>query len=272
MTRGLIIPIMEKYENILIENINNLYKLNFTLPIELWQIGNEISVNATKNIEELQKTHKIKFKNVKDYTTDYSHWQGFQIKAFAVKYSEFDEVILCDCDIFFGVNPEIIFEDKKYIETGSFLFKDYLHHYPKNREEINNRIEYIKKIIPIKNKYFPNEWEYVYANNYDMKKHSWYYVESGVVYINKKIHTDVVDTLYDLNYKWEETYKYVYGDKETFWLSFVINNKPFAINPSAGINYNVDNTKVHCRDNVILMHMYNNKYFFSQKGYPKINR
>lgn len=41
MNKGLIIPIMEKYENILIENIHNLYNnLNFTLPIELWQIGN----------------------------------------------------------------------------------------------------------------------------------------------------------------------------------------------------------------------------------------
>jgi len=272
MNKGLIIPIMEKYEKLLIENIRNLYNnLNFTLPIELWQIGNEISDNATRQINELQLTHNITFKDVKDYTDDYSRWQGYQIKAFIVKYTEFDEIILCDCDVLFGVNPEIIFNDKNYIETQSFLFKDYLRHYPKDLQEINNRISFIKELLPIKNEYFPNEWDYIYTNNYDPKKHSWFYVDSGVVYMNKKIHGDVVNTLYELNYNWEKTYKYVWGDKETFWLSFVKNNKPFYINPVAGFNYMKDSTKINCMgNNNILCHTYNNIYFFSQKGYPKL--
>jgi hypothetical protein len=272
MNKGLIIPIMEKYEKLLIENIRNLYNnLNFTLPIELWQIGNEISDNATRQINELRLTHNITFKDVKDYTDDYSRWQGYQIKAFIVKYTEFDEIILCDCDVLFGINPEIIFNDKNYIETQSFLFKDFLYHYPNNLTEINNRISFIKELLPIKNEYFPNEWDYIYTNNYDPKKHSWFYVESGVVYMNKKIHGDVVNTLYELNYNWEETYKYVWGDKETFWLSFVKNNKPFYINPVAGFNYMKDSTKINCMENNnILCHTYNNIYFFSQKGYPKL--
>jgi alpha-N-acetylglucosamine transferase len=108
-----------------------------TLPIELWQIGNEISDNATRQITELQLTHNITFKNVKDYTDDYSRWQGYQIKAFIVKYTEFDEIILCDCDVLFGINPELLFNDKNYIDTGSFLFKDYLYHYPTDLKEIN---------------------------------------------------------------------------------------------------------------------------------------
>ena len=272
MTKGLIIPIMEKYEDILLENINNLYnKFNFTLPIELWQIGTEISLKATQKIEKLQLTHKIYFKNVKDYTDDYFHWQGYQIKGFIFKHTAFDEIILCDCDVFFGVNPEIIFTDKNYIETGCFFFKDYLHHYPKDEEEIQNRIKFIKKILPQPNIYFPKEWEYIYANNYNPKKHSWFYLESGVVYINKKLHQTVLDTIYDLNDNWKETYKYVLGDKETFWLAFVMHNKPFYINPLAGFNHQIDTTKEKCTSgNYILTHLYNNRYFFSQKGWPKL--
>ena len=272
MKKGLIIPIIEKYENILIENIQNLYNnLNFTLPIELWQIGNEISTQASQKLLQLQLKHNIVFKNVQDFTEESLHWKGYQIKAFVVKHTTFDEVILCDCDVVFGTNPEVIFEDENYIKTGSFFFKDYLYHYPKDNEELTNRINYIKKLIPIKNVFFPSEWDYVYTDNFNRKTHSWFYLESGVVYLNKQKHVDVVNTIYDLNYNWIETYKYVHGDKETFWLSFVMNNKPFYINSIPGFNHPLNDSLINCSNrNVILTHTYNNKYFFSQKGYPRI--
>ena len=148
MKKGLIIPIIEKYENILIENIQNLYNnLNFTLPIELWQIGNEISTQASQKLLQLQLKHNIVFKNVQDFTEESLHWKGYQIKAFVVKHTTFDEVILCDCDVVFGTNPEVIFEDENYIKTGSFFFKDYLYHYPKDNEELTNRINYINSLF-----------------------------------------------------------------------------------------------------------------------------
>jgi hypothetical protein len=272
MSKGLIIPILERYEHILIENLNNLYNnLNFTLPVELWQIGNEISEEATEKIKELQLNHDITFENVQTYTDESSHWKGYQIKAFIVKYTTFDEVILCDCDVLFGVNPEIILHDTKYIETGCFLFKDYPDHYPKNEDEIKNRNQFIQKLIPIQNEFFPKEWDYVYTGKYEPIKHKWYYLESGVVYINKRIHTDVVNTLYELNHNWKETYQYVHGDKETFWLAFVMNKKPFSINKMPGMTCLLNNTKTNCSDNnSVLTHLYNNTYFFSQKGYPEL--
>ena len=269
--KGLIIPIMEKYEGVLIENIENLYNhLHFSLPIELWQIGNEIREQATQKIQQLQLKHPIYFKNVQDYTQEDAHWKGYQIKAFVLKHTQLDEIILCDCDIVFGINPEIIFNDPHYIETGSFFFKDYLYHYPKDKTEVNNRIQFIQKLIPIQNAVFPTEWDYIYTRSYNPKKHSWFYLESGVVFINKQLHNEVVDTLYELNDDWKETYKYVHGDKETFWLSFVIHNKPFYINPVAGFNYLLDIARPHCSNKErILMHVYNTQYFFSQKGYPQ---
>ena len=48
-----------------------------------------------------------------------------------------------------------------------------------------------------------------------------------VVYINKARHKDVVETIFELNSNWQETYNYIYGDKETFWLAFVMHNIEF---------------------------------------------
>ena len=268
----MIIAVIEKYEKILIENLNDLFeKHNFKLPIELWQIGNEISEDATLKIQKMQSKHDIRFKNVEDYSDNPRHWKGYQIKGFIFKHTDFDEVILSDCDTVFHVNPEIIFDDTMYIATGSFLFKDYLYHYPSSLEEIKNRIRFIKKLIPTPNQYFPREWEYIHSGMYDHTKHSWYYQESSVVYINKKIHADVVDTVYKLNEDWKENYKYVLGDKEMVWLAFVMHNKPFYMNPTAGYNHAVDTTKANC-NTFTLAHIYKGAFFFTQKGYPLVKQ
>jgi len=270
--RGMVIPVIEKYEGILIQNLKNmLTELNFKLPIELWQVGSEISEDATRKIQEMQLKYDIRFKNVEDYTNNPLHWKGYQIKAFIIKHTEFDEVILCDCDTMFVINPEIIFDDTMYISTGNFLFKDYLYHYPNSYTEIEDRIKFIRKLLPVPNAYFPIEWAYIYSGPYDHTKHSWYYQESSVLYINKGLHSDVVDTIYKLNDDWKETYKYILGDKETFWLAFVMHKKPFYMNPSPGYNHEVDLTKVNCNPNFVLTHKYKDMLCFSQKGYPVLN-
>ena len=74
MNRGMIIPIMEKYEKLLINNIGNMYdKYKFTLPIELWQIGKEVSDEAMDQLEKMKikYNNRIIFKNVQDYTDEY---------------------------------------------------------------------------------------------------------------------------------------------------------------------------------------------------------
>ncbi len=55
MTRGIVIPILARYENILVHNLHNLFnRLDCDLPIELWQIGHEISIKASNVIMELR--------------------------------------------------------------------------------------------------------------------------------------------------------------------------------------------------------------------------
>jgi hypothetical protein len=122
--------------------------------------------------------------------------------------------------------------------------------------------------LPYKSPLFPTEWDYIYDLTYNPNLHSWYYQESGVVYMNRKKHINTIDTIYELNNVYKQTYKYIYGDKETFWLSCIIKNKPFYMNTSPGVNVIVDTNQPYCRDNCVLMHLYDNSPFFSQKGYP----
>mgnify|MGYP003331861431 CR=1 FL=1 len=62
-----------------------------------------------------------------------------------LKNTKFEEVILCDCDSLFLTNPEVIFDDKHYIETGTYFFKDYLLHIPKDAQEERNRMKEVKE-------------------------------------------------------------------------------------------------------------------------------
>ena len=270
--RGLIIPILERYENVFLESLNILYdSLNFTLPIELWQIGDEISVVAKQRLQQLQKNHCIQFKNVKDYTNEFSLWQGYQIKAFIMKYTSFDEVILADCDIYFYENPEIIFYDKDYKETGTYFFQDYAAHTPNNFSHLYRTNKFVRNMMPYRKQFFPDEWDFVYSNFFNSSVHMWFYMESGVVFMNRKRHLDVIDTIYNINYNWKFTYKYLFGDKETFWLAFVIKNKPFTMNRFPADNYIIDSSKpTASKKNYSLGHLYEGFLFFSQKAFIKL--
>jgi hypothetical protein len=207
-----------------------------------------------------------------DYTDDPAHWKGWQIKAFILKHTEFSDVILSDCDSVFLQNPETVFNDPHYISTGSYFFKDWLTHNPVNREiEIPARKAFIRSLMPIRNQYFPQEWNYVYGLPETIQS-MWYYQEAGVVYLNKVMHPDIVETIYELNENHAETYKYVYGDKETFWLAFCMNNKPFYMNPICAENYVADTRLPYIYNDSgtpnAFGHFYSGQIFFSQKGYP----
>ena len=168
-------------------------------------------------------------------------------------------------DITFFKNPELIFEDNNYIRTGTYFFKDLekwtfnnLTNVNKNKFNslnfFNQRKNFIKKLLPNKKDKFPKEWNYIYEVNIPTVPVKEALQESGVVFINKNIHNESLNHIFKLNDNHEETYKYVWGDKETFWLGCVMANKDYHFNHSSGI---IHNNK--------LSHFYNNELFWIQK-------
>ena len=194
------------------------------------------------------------------------------MKAFALRHSDFDEVVICDCDILFGINPEIIFNDENYIKTGTYFFRDYEYGYPTSDQDIKSRSQFIQKLIPDKSQYFPTEWGFIYDGNYNHSRDRWDYMEAGVVYINKARHKDIIETIFELNSNWQETYNYIYGDKETFWLAFVMHNVEFYMNPRAGHNYSISTNMVKCQAERVSLHIFTIIYSFSQKGFPVLSQ
>lgn len=263
-TRGIIIPCPTKYELICLNSVKMLRTfLNCQLPIEIWEIGDEVSPNVR---EQFRAINHCTFQNVNNYCdSNPGHWQGFQVKAFALYHTKFDEVILCDADVTFSKNPEIIYDDENYIRTGAYFFKDLerwtfhdLRHNTNDKfcsiEFYNTRKRFIQSMIPKKTALFPEEWAYLYDDKLPTEPVKEALQESGVVYIDKKRHENSIIHIYMLNYQHNETYKYIWGDKETFWIACVIANTPFHFNAESGVMYNGR-----------LTHFYKNEQFWRQK-------
>ena len=122
MTNGIIVAVPQKYEKIFYNNVCILRgQFGCHLPIEIWEIGKEISDTMR---QQINKFENIYFKNVEDYCDNPEHWRGFQIKVFMLKHNNFEHVILMDADLTFYMNPEIIWENKHYLKTGTYFFKD----------------------------------------------------------------------------------------------------------------------------------------------------
>ena len=263
MTRGIIIAVPEKYQQICFNNILNMrLKMGITLPIEIWQIGSEISPNY---LESFKKLKDVVIKNVNDYSDKPAHWKGFQVKAFILYHTEFTEPILCDADIIFHQDPNIIYNDANYIETGTYFFRDidfwkFDNLQPSANkfnsiEFFNSRKQFIRRLIPQKTDLFPVEWGYLYDIAPPTTPVNEAYMESGCVYINKAMHQEVINRIYYLNFNHKHTYQFVWGDKETYWIAFVMNNKKYAINSQYG----------YMNENQKLCQNYNNSLFYIQK-------
>jgi alpha 1,2-mannosyltransferase len=137
--RGITIAVPKKYEETCLINVQKLRALNCLLPIEIWEIGEEISKEIRA---EFKKIENVFFKNVYDFCDNGNHWKGFQVKAFILKFSAFKELILCDADVIIHQNPEILFNDKNYTKTGTYFFKD-LDSWQFSK--LNNKLEQLKQ-------------------------------------------------------------------------------------------------------------------------------
>ena len=260
-SKGIVIACPSKYEMICLNNMKAIRNLDCNIPIEIWEIGNEISLPIKDMMSQINNVY---FRNVTEITKDIDHWKGFQIKAFILYHTKFNEIILCDADMTFYKNPEIIYKDANYIKTGTYFFKDldrwkFSNISIDSKEKFSNlkfykeRQQFVKNLIPIPPDNFPKEWLYLYddkiPNNVKEALQ-----ESGVVYMNRKLHEESIKNIYDLNYDHIETYKYVWGDKETFWLGCLMAKTDIYFNERSGY---ILNNKLH--------HDYNGLIFWKQK-------
>ncbi|MCP4318087.1 MAG: hypothetical protein GY789_19225 [Hyphomicrobiales bacterium] len=264
----ILVAVPQVYEKQCLRNLKRLRKKGCKLKIEIWQLyRDEVSDDYKKRF---QRIRNIDFQYVEDHEENRRHWQGFQIKAFMMKHTCHEEIIIVDADVYFHRKPDLLFDDEDYKRTGFYFFRDWEHwQFSKftnapgvsrfnDLAYFQNRKQFIRQLMPDMPEKFPEEWSYIYDDELPVVPVAEGLQESGVVYMNKKDNGEVVETVYALNEDNELTYERLYGDKETFWLGCVMNDQDFGMNDTPAYWYRK-----------ALTHDYKGKPFWSQKYRPK---
>lgn len=103
----------------------NAGKLGCVLPIEVMYLGDsDLSEDYRAELESIEG---VVTRDVSQMVND-EGWKlaGWAIKAFAILFSSFREVIFIDADSAFFQNPAVLFDDPEYRKNGALFFKDRL--------------------------------------------------------------------------------------------------------------------------------------------------
>ena len=123
--RGLVFTAGDEQAPYLLISIKAFRKLGCTLPIEIMYLGDsDLGEDYRADLEALAG---VITRDLSQMIED-EGWtlRGWAAKPFAILMSSFQEVIFVDADALFFKNPEILFDDPGYIETGALFFRDRL--------------------------------------------------------------------------------------------------------------------------------------------------
>jgi hypothetical protein len=129
---------------------------------------------------------------------------GYQSKIEAICESSFNEVLFLDADSFPMSDPAYLFDHPLYRETGAVLWQD-IRKWRHRQWKILNRTYRIT---------LPKTQ-----------------VESGQMIFDRRRVMPALERVRELNRNSAETYKVVYGDKDTFLIGFLQSGLPFTTNP-----------------------------------------
>ncbi len=179
--------------------------LDCNLPVEIWYFGShEFPGFLSKKFVALGcflvDARTIPNDNMQRSQQTMSGWQ---LKAQALKFTSFENVILLDADQVPVRDPEEIFNWPEYREFGAVFWPDVV--------DISND-------NPV--------WKLLGLTQ--MTRVSW---ESGQLCINRKRHWLSVCLVDAMNQDRETFYSMVYGDKDTFLLSWLLTGASFALIP-----------------------------------------
>ena len=121
--RGIVLSAGDNQAPYLLTSIPSFRRLGCNLPIEIMYLGDrDLGEDFRAQLESLPGVITRDLSQmVNDEGWSLAGWAG---KPFAILMSSFREVIFVDADAFFFRNPEILFEDPTYEETGALFFRD----------------------------------------------------------------------------------------------------------------------------------------------------
>lgn len=171
--------------------ISILRELGCELPIQIWYLGPQeldrtmIDLVAPLGVEcvdayQIRKQHPARILN------------GWELKAYAILHSPFQEVLLLDADNVPVRNPEYLFEDRRYLETGAVFWPDF------------GRLQPDREAWTAFGVHYRDEPEF----------------ETGQILVHKQTCWRQLNLSMWYNEHSDFYYHYVHGDKETFHMAW----------------------------------------------------
>jgi len=174
-------------------NIMSLRRLGCTLPIELWYVGNELSDEIKKEIEQFN----VVCRNFLDHNDNY--YQGYILKPLSIIYSSFKEILFLDADNVCVKDPEELFGLEEYVQNGAVFWPDYWQ---------------TSSLNPI--------WPITGCTYTDSKEQ-----ESGQILLNKEKCWKALNLCLHFNSHSNVYYKLLLGDKDTFRFAWLALKTPY---------------------------------------------
>ncbi|KAI8948962.1 glycosyltransferase family 71 protein [Xylaria longipes] len=216
--RGIVLTAGDDQAQYLMTTIYTFRELGCDLPIEVMYLGDA----------DLGEDHRFELEALPGVTTrDISlmvndeGWKlaGWAIKPFAMLMSSFREVIFIDADSFFFRDPAKLFSDPDYKKTGALFFRD-------RTIMPESKRKWLLQILPR-------------PIHKLAKESSWWtgasghHQESGVVVVDKWKHFISMLLICRFNGSDRDArdgkmgvYEMMHGDKETFWIGFLLAGDP----------------------------------------------
>ncbi|KAJ3302273.1 hypothetical protein HDV03_005212 [Kappamyces sp. JEL0829] len=234
--RGIVVCVHDAYADMAIGTIKMIRQvLKSDLPVEVFFMGDaDLSLDNQKRMNELPKTTARDLYQLFD-GSKLDIW-GWAIKAFALMACSFQEAILIDADVIFLQAPENLFHTKIYQQHRALFFQD-RSMVSVSMEQVEGTKEYIERLAPK-----PLSGPMLHLRLFH--DHSSHQQESGVVVVDKlaRFYGMMATCMLNVGLIRQESYKHMYGDKETFWIGFETVQDDYGWNPYLPGSIGVEST------------------------------
>lgn len=212
--RGIVLSGNDKQAPFFLTSIMSFRRLGCNLPVEIMYLGeNDLNDDWRMKLESIPG---VVTRDLSQMVSD-EGWElkGWASKAFALLMSSFREVIYLDADALFLINPEDLFEDPGYVETGALFFRDRIY-------APSSRKQWLKDMLPKPISKKAQTSRYWTGESREQQ-------ESGCLVVDKWRHFVAMLTVTRMNGPDRDdnpktgakgVYSLFYGDKETFWLGW----------------------------------------------------
>ena len=178
------------------------HHLNCRLPIEVWHFGPaELSPRMAELLRALEAQPIDANAAMRLQPPLLSH--PWQLKPYAIKWSQFQEVLYLDADQLPVRNPAEVFAWPQYRETGAVFWPDIID------LRADNPVWQICNLAPRRT----------------------ISIESGQLLIDKERHWESLDLALALNEEAQCLYQFIHGDKDTFLLGAMMSGATYALIP-----------------------------------------